>query len=442
VTSPPFPVTAEFDDGTLLRLGGVDVETLARDHGTPLYVLDRADLVGRMRAYRAAFGAGVAVTYAAKALCVVGVLQLAAAEGLHVDVASAGELATAERAGFDPRRIALHGNNKSREELARAVQIGVGRVIVDSFDELERLDCIAAQLGRRQPILLRVTPGVAASTHAFIATGHDEAKFGFPLSVGMAHEAVARALKLDNVELRGIHCHIGSQITGVHDFAVSARVMVGLLRDVRDRHGIELQELNLGGGLGIVYRAGDEHLGVDQYAQALLGAVRGALAQAGLAVPALAVEPGRSIAGPAGITLYRVGAIKQVPEVRRWAAVDGGMSDNLRPALYGARYTVVAAGRRAAAPPAQWAIAGKHCETGDVVTPDAQLPEDLHEGDLLAVAATGAYGLSMASNYNRMPRPAMVLVDDGDVIPLVRRETINDVLSRDLPLPQPASRAD
>ena len=434
MSSSPFPVTAQLTDGNLTHVGGVDVVALAAEHGTPLYVLDHAELVGRMRAYRDAFGPDVAVTYAAKALCVVGVLQVAAAEGLHVDVASAGELATAERAGFDPQRIAVHGNNKSAEELRHAVGIGVGRVVVDSFDELERLDGIAAEAGRRQPILLRVTPGVAASTHAFIATGHDEAKFGFPLSVGMAHDAVARALELQHVELRGIHCHIGSQITGVHDFTVSARVMVSLLRDVRDRHGVELGELNLGGGLGIVYRAGDEELGVREYADALLGAVRSALTAAGLAVPLLAVEPGRSIVGPAGITLYRVGAIKEVPEVRRWAAVDGGMSDNLRPALYGARYTVVAAGPRRTAQVAHWAIAGKHCETGDVIAPDVELPADLRGGDLLAVAATGAYGLSMASNYNRLPRPALVLVRDGEVIPLVRRETIDDVLARDVTL--------
>ena len=434
---PPFPQTSVFAGDRLVEVGGVAVAALAEECGTPLYVLDRDELVGRMRAYRAAFGEDVAVTYAAKALCVIGVLQLVAREGLHVDVASAGELATALRAGVPPERIVLHGNNKTVPELHEAVTERVGRIVVDSFSELQRLADVASSAGVRQDILRRVTPGVAASTHAFIATGHDEAKFGFALSVGLAEEAVSAALALDSLRLRGVHCHIGSQITGVHDFTVAARTMVGFLRGVRDRHDLEMEELNLGGGLGIVYRPGDEDLPVADYAKALIGAVEAALSDAGLSRPLLSVEPGRSIVGPAGLTLYRVGTIKEVPEVRRWAAVDGGMSDNMRPALYGARYTVAAAGDATgtAGPTVHWAIAGKHCETGDVVAPDVELPADLAEGDLLAVAATGAYGHSMSSNYNRLARPAMVLVGDGQVWPLVRRETLDDVIARDVPLP-------
>lgn len=432
---PPFPKSASFVDGRLTSLGGVDVTELAAVHGTPLYVMDRAELVGNMRAYRAGFGPDVAITYAAKALCVTGVLQLVAEEGLHVDVASSGELATALRAGVPASRLVLHGNNKSDAELQDAITRGLGRIVVDSMSELDRLDRIARAMSARQDILLRITPGVAASTHAFIATGHDEAKFGFALSVGLADEAVAAALGAEGLRLRGVHCHIGSQITGAHDFTVAARTMVAFLKHVRERHDVELEELNLGGGLGIVYRPGDEELPVAEYASVLCAALEGAVREAGIRAPKLGVEPGRSIVGPAGLTLYTVGTIKEVPEVRRWAAVDGGMSDNLRPALYGARYTVVAAGAGRPGPLTRWAIAGKHCETGDVIAPDVALPADLAEGDLLAVAATGAYGHAMSSNYNRLARPAMVLVGDGETWPLVRRETVEDVLARDVPLP-------
>lgn len=434
---PPFPRSARFDGERLVAVGGVDVAALAREHGTPLYVLDRAELTGRMRAWREAFGPEATVAYAAKALCVVGVVQLVAEAGLHLDVASAGELATALRAGFPPERLVVHGNNKSLAELEQSVAVGAGRIVVDSFTELDRLAGVAARAGRRPDVLLRITPGIGAGGHDYITTGQDDSKFGFSLSAGLAAEAVDRALALPGLRLAGLHCHIGSQIT-THDVQVeAARVLVGFLARVRDRHATTLDELNLGGGVGIVYEPGDAAPeGLEAYAAALRDVVRACSAEHGLQPPRLAVEPGRAIAGPAGVTLYTVGTLKDIPGVRSYAAVDGGISDNIRPALYGARYTFVAAGRGATGGERRpFTVAGKHCETGDVLGRDVLLPADLAEGDLLAVAATGAYTHVMASNYNRLPRPAMVLVGDGRTDLLVRRETVEDILARDLPLP-------
>jgi diaminopimelate decarboxylase len=430
-----------FDGEALLGLGGMPVSELAERWGTPLYVLDRAELVGQMRAYADAFGPDVAVTYAAKALCVVGVLQLAAEHGLHVDVASGGELHTAARARFPMGRVIFHGNNKSAEELAAAVALGVGRVVADSFSELERLSALGEGRRRPVPVLLRITPGVDTVTHAFIRTGHDDSKFGFTLSAGLAHAAVERAQALPGVELFGLHCHVGSQIADPAAFAAATDATFTLLDDVCRRSGVVLPELNLGGGLGIAYRRGERTLALGAYADGLLAAVRREAARHGLPLPALAVEPGRSIVGPAGITVYRVGTIKELPGVRTYVSVDGGMSDNLRPALYGAEYEFVLAGRPASTTATRAVtVVGKHCESGDVLARDARLPADLREDDLLAVAATGAYGYSMASNYNRLPRPAMVLVGDGTAHTLVRRETLDDLISHDIPLPPAALR--
>ncbi|MDP8977622.1 MAG: diaminopimelate decarboxylase, partial [Actinomycetota bacterium] len=433
----PFPRTAVFDGARLVAVGGTDVVELARRHGTPLYVVDHAELVGRMREYRAALGADVDVIYAAKALCVVGVLQIAAAEGLGVDVASEGELLTAHRAGVPMGRIVLHGNNKSADELTAAARLGVGRVAVDSFAELDRLERIGRRLGHVFDVLLRVTPGVGAGTHAFVRTGHDDTKFGFTLSAGLAHEAVARAHGCTHVRLRGAHCHVGSQILGTGAFDDAASAMTGFLADVREDHGLALEELNLGGGLGIAYRRGDRAPVVADYAASLVRAVRAGTSARGLPEPRLAVEPGRSIAGPAGITLYTVGTVKDVPGGRTWVSVDGGMSDNVRPALYGASYEVAAAGPGpgAGVGSGKVALVGKHCESGDVLVPEAWLPAGVGEGTLLGVAATGAYGYVMASNYNRLPRPAMALVGDGRSDLLVRRETVDDVLAHDVALP-------
>ncbi|CAN5287785.1 diaminopimelate decarboxylase [soil metagenome] len=431
----PWPGTAEVVDGRLRRIGGADLADLAARHGTPLYVVDEAELVARMRAYRQAFGPDVRIVYAAKALAVTAVLQIAVREGLDVDVASEGELATALRGGVAGERIVLHGNNKSAAELALALGADVNRIAVDNDAELDRLVPLAA--GRPAPVdvWLRITPGVGAGGHAFIRTGQDDVKFGFHLSAGAADAATDRVVAEPTLRLRGLHCHIGSQVTDGRAYAAAVEGMVGLLARVRDRHGLVLDELNLGGGLGIVYAAGEVVPDVDAYAQDLRANVTAACARHELPVPRLVVEPGRSIVGPAGITLYTVGAVKDVPGVRAFAAVDGGMSDNLRPALYGAAYTFAAAGRGAPVTRTRpFAVVGKHCESGDVLGTDVSLPVDLGPGQLVAVAATGAYGHAMASNYNRLARPAMVLVRDGRGQVIVRRETVEDVLARDVPL--------
>ncbi len=434
-----WPRTAVLDGGALVEVGGVAAGDLVARFGTPLHVLDRAELVGRMRAYRDAF-AGDEVVYAAKALCVTGVLQLAAAEGLGVDVAGGGELATALHARVPPARIWLHGNDKSVPELRAAVEAGVGRIVADGFDDLARTDALARALGVRQPVLLRITPGVEAATHRAIATAGEDAKFGFSLSTGEARRAVDRTLALPGLDLRGLHCHVGSQVVDLDAFALAAERLVGLLADVRDRHGRTLPELNLGGGLGIRYLAGDPEVPLPDYATALREAVAKACTVHDLPVPRLVVEPGRSIAGPAGLTLYTVGTVKEVPGVRTFAAVDGGMGENPRPALYGARYTFAPAGRgRAAGAVRPTTVAGRHCESGDLLGIDVPLPVDLAAGDLLAMAATGAYAQSMASTYNRFPRPPVVLVGDGDARVLVRGETVAEVLSRDVPLDQDAA---
>jgi diaminopimelate decarboxylase len=436
VTTSVWPRTAAFDGQRLVSVGGLPVTALAADHGTPLYVLDGDELVGRMREYRAAFGPDVTVAYAAKALCVVGVLQVAATEGLHVDVASAGELHTAVRAGYDMDRVLFHGNNKSASELNEAVELGVGRVVVDSFSELERLSVIATERGAQVPVLLRVTPGVEAHTHEYIRTGHDDSKFGFTLSAGLAHRAVSAGMAAPGLRLRGLHCHIGSQVHATEAFSAAVALMVRLLADVRAEHGVELDELNVGGGLGIGYTTDEHAPTIAEYAEALTTTVRQEAARAGLDNLRLTVEPGRSIVGPSGITLYTVGTVKDIPGVRRYASVDGGMSDNPRPALYDAAYTFAQAGERSAsAHLVPTSVAGKHCESGDVLATDVLLPDDLSDGDLLAVAATGAYNHAMASNYNRLPRPAMVLVANGRADLLVRRETLDDVVARDVPLP-------
>jgi len=435
-SAPPprvFPAGAAFTAGWLTSVGGIDVDELAARYGTPLYVLDAAELVGRMRVWRAAFD-GWNVAYASKALCVTGVLQLAAAEGLNVDVASAGELATAQRAGVPGTRVILHGNNKSTAELDQAAHAGVGRIVADSFAELERMADVAERRGHVFDVLLRVTPGVDTRTHAYIRTGHDDSKFGFTLSTGLAAEAVQAAIKLPGVRLRGLHCHLGSQLLSSEVYERATGIMTAFLAEIADQHGLPLDELNLGGGLGITY-TDETPVGVDEHAAALRAAVAAGARRYGLRDLRLTVEPGRALVGPAGVTLYEVGTVKPLDGGRTYVSVDGGMSDNPRPALYGARHTFVAAGPARRGASRRVDVVGKHCESGDLLGRDVDLPADLAAGDLVAVGATGAYTHAMASNYNRLPRPAMVLVGDGHAQLLVRRETLDDVLARDQLLP-------
>jgi diaminopimelate decarboxylase len=424
--------TATRDAAGELRVGGVGVTELAREFGTPVYVLDEADFRARCRAWRDAFGADADVFYAGKAFLSRAVVRWLREEGLNLDVCSGGELAIALAAGMPAERIALHGNNKSPAEIRRAVAAGVGRIVLDSFQEIERVAAEARAQGVRQPVQIRVTVGVEAHTHEFIATAHEDQKFGLALAGGTAAEAVRRVLAEDSLELLGLHSHIGSQIFDLSGFEVSARRVVGLLAAVRDEYGLELPEIDLGGGLGIAYTPQDDPSEPQDIAKALTHIVTRECETASLAVPRLSVEPGRAIVGPTTFTLYEVGTVKPLPGLRTYVSVDGGMSDNIRTALYDAEYSVALASRASDAAPMLARVVGKHCESGDIVVRDAYLPADTAPGDLIAVPATGAYCRSMASNYNQTPRPPVVAVADGDARVIVRRETEEDLLRLDV----------
>ncbi|MDQ1431514.1 MAG: diaminopimelate decarboxylase [Actinomycetota bacterium] len=426
------PRSARVDERGRLAIGGCDVEDLADLFGTPLYVYCEAELRARCREYRDAFGAD-AVSYAGKAFLCVAMARLVAEEGMHLDVATGGELHVALHAGFPAERVVYHGNNKSDAELRTGLEAGVGRIVADSFDELDRIERLVATGLPAPRVLVRVTPGVEAHTHEYIATGADDSKFGFTVSNGAAREAALRVAKSDAMDLAGFHCHIGSQILVLESFALAAAVVAELSADVTRQIGSPIDEINLGGGLGVPYTV-DE---LDAPSIATFAAtVRDAYADACRAAaldppPRLAIEAGRSIAAPAGVTLYEVGTIKPIPGVRTYVAVDGGMSDNPRPATYGADYEAFLPARVTSPRPFAATVAGKHCEQGDILVRDAHLPADVAVGDVLATPVTGAYGYSMASNYNLVPRPGVVFVHDGRARVVVRRESLDDLVVRD-----------
>jgi diaminopimelate decarboxylase len=423
------PASARVSDDGSLSIGGVDLVGLAGEFGTPLYVYDEGELRARCREYSAGFSGRVA--YASKAFLCTAMARLVDEEGLDLDVATGGELHVALHAGFPPERIVFHGNNKSAGELRTALAAGVGRVVADSFDELERLDQLAAD-GLVATVLVRVTPGVEAHTHEYIETGTEDSKFGFGLQNGDALRAVRRVVDGGALRFAGLHCHIGSQVFRLDSFAVAADRMVGLVQAIETDAGVTVDELNLGGGLGVRYVSSDEGASISQHVASLQDLVAKALAAHGVrSRPTLMLEPGRSIAGPAGLTLYTVGTIKTIPELRTYVAVDGGMSDNLRPVTYGARYESFLPDRVAAERSLVATIAGKHCEQGDLIVRDAQLPADVAVGDILATPVTGAYAHSMASNYNKVLRPAVVFVHDGRARLVVRREAPDDLVRLD-----------
>ncbi|TVL94157.1 diaminopimelate decarboxylase [Streptomyces sp. SAJ15] len=424
--------TVDRNEDGVATVAGLDVTRLAEEFGTPAYILDEEDFRARCRSWREAFGEAADVFYAGKAFLSRAIVRWLHEEGLNLDVCSAGELSTALAAGMPAERIALHGNNKTEAEIRYAVESGVGRIVLDSFQEIVRVAHIAERLGRRQRVQIRVTVGVEAHTHEFIATAHEDQKFGIALANGQAAEAVRRALKLDGLELVGIHSHIGSQIFDTSGFEVAAHRVVGLLKQVRDEHGVELPEIDLGGGLGIAYTPDDDPSEPHEIARALREIVERECRTAGLAVPRLSVEPGRAIVGPTTFTLYEVGTVKELPGLRTYVSVDGGMSDNIRTALYDADYSVALVSRTSTAEPLLVRVVGKHCESGDIVVRDAFLPADIAPGDLIAVPATGAYCRSMASNYNHALRPPVVAVRDGAARVIVRRETEEDLLRLDV----------
>jgi diaminopimelate decarboxylase len=424
------PASAQMGADGSLAVGGVDLAGLAAEFGTPLYVYDEGELRDRCREYRARFGAGVA--YASKAFLCTAMAKLVADEGLDLDVATGGELHVARHAGFPAERIVLHGNNKSSGELRAALDARVGRIVVDSFDELDRLEQLSTRADQPVAVLVRVTPGVEAHTHEYIETGTDDSKFGFSLSTGDALRAVQRVVDRGGLHFAGLHCHIGSQVFRLDSYAAAIDRMIGLVLAVESDAGTTVDELSVGGGLGVRYVASDEGPSIAQFAAALQEAFAKALAAHGVrSRPTLGVEPGRSIAAPSGMTLYTVGTVKEIPGLRTYVAVDGGMSDNLRPVTYGAQYEAFLPARANARRDKVVTVAGKHCEQGDVLVRDARLPADVRVGDILAMPVTGAYAHSMASNYNKVGRPAVVFVRDGSARLVVRREDLDDLVRLD-----------
>ncbi|MFE9423992.1 diaminopimelate decarboxylase [Kitasatospora sp. NPDC006697] len=426
----PWPASARALPGGELAIGGVGLADAADRFGTPLYLLDEAELRTRARAYRTALP-HAEVCYAAKAFLCSAVADWVAEEGLGLDVCSAGELRLAAAAGFPAQRMILHGNAKSPEELRLALRLRVGRIVIDGLAEIPRLAALAVA-EEPQRVLVRVLPGVAAGHHAAVRTGVAGQKFGFPIDGGDAAEAVRRVLAQPGLRLAGLHCHLGSQITEVAPFLAAIDRIAALLAGIRAEHGVELPELDLGGGHGVAYRPGEPELDLADFARLVTARLAAACAEHGLRVPRLLVEPGRAVVGPAGVAVYRVLAVKHGTDGRVFAAVDGGMSDNPRPALYGSRYTARLVGRASTAAPVAVDVVGRHCEAGDVLIPDAELPADLRPGDLLAVPVAGAYQLSMASGYNLVGRPAVLAVRDGRARQLIRRETVEDFLRREV----------
>ncbi len=412
------PDSASVVDGRL-QIGGCDLLDLADEYGTPLFVYDEAHLRDRCREAVAVFGDGVA--YATKAFLCAEMARLAHFEGLHLDVATGGELHVALSAGVPADRLVMHGNNKSMAELTAALEAGVGRIVVDSFDELDRLDHLHAVLGIRPRVLLRLTPGIKAETHEFVATGHDDTKFGFTVSTGSADAAIERARASQSVELVGVHAHIGSQVFALSSLERTVAVIAEAAA------GYDLPEMSVGGGLGVAYVTDEWAPTITQWGEAVISTC----ADLGVTARVLA-EPGRSIVAAAAVTLYTVGTIKRIDGVRTYVSVDGGMSDNPRPVLYGSGYEAFLPRAIEADRPMTVSVVGKHCESGDLLVRDAQVPADLEVGDVLATAVTGAYGHSMGSNYNKVPRPPVVFVADGAARLVVRRETFEDLTRLDL----------
>lgn len=427
------PITAEVRDDHLF-IGGVDMVELAREQGTALYVIDEVDLRTRMATYLNAFRnryENSDVIYASKAFLNKAAARIVDEEGLCLDVSGGGELARALAAGYPASRVFVHGNNKTPDELREAMEAGVGRIVVDSRIELERISRIAGQLGIEQAVYMRITPGVEADTHAYIRTGCEDSKFGFTMRDDFAFKCVKNVLDTPNVRLAGLHCHIGSQIFALHSFAEAVQVMVEFMARIQKEYGYTIEELDMGGGLGVAYMTDDQPSTIDDFAECITSAVKNYCAEYGVALPHLSVEPGRSLVACAGVTLYTVGILKTLPGIRKFVAIDGGMSDNIRTALYHADYEPVIANKASQPRTEIVTLCGKHCESGDAVVIDMPL-QHAEVGDIVAVFGTGAYCYTMASNYNGQPRPGIVFVKDGQVRVTTRRETYQDLYARDL----------
>lgn len=427
---PPLPDSSRINSAGHLEVAGCDLIELAAEYGTPLIVYDEYHIRERFREYRRAFSAradNFDIIYASKAFTCIALCQMIGQENISLDVASGGELYTALKAWFPPENIYLHGNANSRDELERAVRNEVGHVVVDSLDELAALDDTARDHGKIQNILLRITPGIEAHTHDFIQTGKLDSKFGLCLEEGVADGAVEAAMGAANLELTGLHCHIGSQIFGLEPYSKAIAVMADFAAVCANKHGFNCQLLDVGGGLGVGYTSDDEPASIDELAEIIVSSVVSEFGRVGLPMPRIAVEPGRSIVANAGLTAYTIETVKTIPGVKTYVAVSGGMSDNMRPMLYGAKYEALLADRPEAEPTITVAVAGKHCESGDIIVKKTGLP-DPRPGDLLITPCTGAYGYSMASNYNGQTRPAVVFVKEGQARAVIRRESYEDLV--------------
>jgi len=427
--------------GAELSIAGITAKTLAKEFGTPTFFIDEADFRERARAWdkalKDAFGSHAGtVYYASKAFICTEVARWIKEIGIGIDVSTGGEMSVALAGSIDPSKIEVHGNNKSLGEIEKAISVGVEAIVIDSLYEIERVAEAAKKAGKVQRVLLRITPGIQAHTHESIATAHEDVKFGFSIASGAAWVAIAAVRTHPSLELRGVHAHIGSQIFGYKSFEILSERLISLLAQYRDEFKSELPELDLGGGFGIAYLPGEETVDPHEAMNALAAAVTKNCAAHNLQIPRVSIEPGRAIVGPTMFTLYEVGTVKDVTlengTHRRYISIDGGMSDNIRPSLYGAEYTTILANRTSTAPHVSSRLVGKHCETGDIVIREIDLPDDIVPGDLLAVPATGAYGRSMASNYNHVPRPPVVAVIDGKARVIVRRETEADLLRLDI----------
>jgi len=426
--------TSRINEKGHLVIGGCDVTELAKEFGTPLYIMDEARIRQRGRELVEAFrktGLKFQVAYASKAFSTTAMCRIADEEGLSLDVVSDGELYTALKAGFPAQRIHFHGNNKTPQEIELALDAEIGCFVVDNFTEMHMLDALAGEKGKRVKVLLRITPGVEAHTHEFISTGQQDSKFGFDLASGMAFRAVQEVIGLPNLQLIGIHSHIGSQIFEVEGFRLAVEKVAGFAVEVRDKLGVTFSVFNMGGGFGIRYVEGDRPLPLAQYVQAIADAIISSCKAADYPLPEVWIEPGRSIVGDAGTTLYTIGTSKDIPGIRKYIAVDGGMMDNPRPALYGSKYEAIVANRANEPCTEMVSVAGKACESGDMLIWDLKVPP-VQPGDLLAVFCTGAYNYAMSSNYNRIRRPAVVFVKDGKADLVVARETLEDIVRNDL----------
>ena len=431
--------TSKNQYGGSLSIAGCSAEKLVKEYGSPIFVLDQDDFFVRTKAWQAAlnesFGTGK-VYYAAKSFICVEVAKWLKELKVGLDVCTGGELAVALAADFPASDIEFHGNNKSVSEITTAIKNGVGTIVIDSFDELSRVAKIASDFKKVQKVYLRLTPGVDAHTHEFISTAHEDVKFGFSIASGDAQIAIDKCMAESSLNLAGIHCHIGSQIFEVSGFELAAQRLVAVLAAFRDKYSKELAELNIGGGYGIAYTKNESGISPAQVIPAIAQVIKSECAKAKLSIPKVSIEPGRAIVGPTTTTIYVVGTTKSVTlengAKRRYISVDGGMSENIRPALYGATYSVFLANRDSAAKAINSRIVGKHCESGDILISEIDMPEDVKAGDLLAIPATGAYGRSMASNYNHMPRPSVIAVINGTAREILRRETEDDLLNLDV----------